>query len=162
MTKVSQNFVFEHPTLRDLASAIASLVDPSASLVEEDPVDAILSMIDLYSSNLPNEVCKEKSCSRDDIIVLFTGTTGNIGSHTLAALLTDPRISRVYTLNRLNSASTGDRQTTAFKERDLPVELLKNSKLVGLYGDIALSNFGLKQTVYDEVCVLLVGFASRR
>ena len=111
----------------------------------------ISSLIASYSSEFPKSTSKENTSTRDQVVVLFTGTTGNIGSHTLAALLADARIHRVYTLNRVNSISLSDRQKQAFEDRDLPVELLKDSKLVELYGDVALGKFGLKQVVYEEV-----------
>ena len=156
---ISQNFVFEHSTIQDLASAIADIAVTSSIAAEEDPVPAITSLIDQYSSNLPRVVAKTNS--GDDIVVLCTGTTGNVGSYILAALLSDNRIKRVYALNRLTPTSTINRQNVAFEERDLPVELLASPKLVGLYGDITLGNFGLKKSVYDEVRAFCISRALR-
>ena len=52
-------------------------------------------------------------------VILITGTTGNIGSHILAQLLSDDRISVVYALNRASTTRT-DRLRSAFVERVHP------------------------------------------
>lgn len=106
---------------------------------------AIKTTLDSYLKDLPKPVYTFPS-----IIVLLTGSTGNIGSHVLASLLNEPRVQRVYTLNRPSSTAE-DRQKATFIDRDLPVRLLGNGKLVQLSGVVTEDNFGLEPAVLDRV-----------
>lgn len=133
--RVSSNFVFEHPTLQSLADAIVSLVDPSSIETARDTIQEVTNMINKYAVDLPHPVSAEPS--RREIVVLLTGSTGNIGSSILAALLTHPRVHKVYTLNRTSSTSVAERQTAAFVEHKFPVELLADPKLRSLTGDVS-------------------------
>lgn len=162
-SNITQNFVFEHPTLRELAEAISDIIQPhqasgktsasGATNGQADAAAAILSMLEKYSVGLPTNISKSKHSSGDEIVVLLTGSTGNVGSQLLAALIAEWRVKKVYTLNRPSPAvkEGEDRQRTAFEERKLPVKLLNQDKYVPLYGDLSVDGFGLEQTVYEEV-----------
>ena len=148
---ISSNFIFEHSTVEQLAAAIASLVDPSSASAFQahSVVDDIRAMIAKYTADLPTAKAKGKALSTAPVILL-TGSTGNIGSHILACLLSEPRIGRVYTLNRPSADPLG-RLRSAFSERGLPVELLDDPRLISLAGDITRDNFGLDEAQYEEV-----------
>ena len=82
----------------------------------------------------------------------MTGSTGNLGSHVLATLLADDRVSKVFSMDR--QSKTHDSSTRiigAFEDRGLPTNLLNSRKFVTLTGDFNLPNFGLEQNVYEEV-----------
>ena len=147
---ITQNFVFDHPTLRDLAGAIAELVTPTKKVDDETPVDMIKSFIDRYASALPLKTSKPKVAPGESICVLLTGSTGHIGSHVLALLLREQRVKKVYTLNRAKFSNL-NRQRIAFEENRLPVDLLYEDKLVQMFGDLALDEFGLETSEYEEV-----------
>ncbi len=148
-TEVPQNFIFDHPTLRSLASGIAELVNPGLVSEHKDPVKDIEDMIAKYSNNIPTAMTTWKYPSQ--IVVLLTGSTGNVGCHILEALLSEPLISKVYTFNRPSSTLQVDRQKAAFEVRNLPGDVLLSSKLVHLVGDLAAENFGLAKDVFGEV-----------
>lgn len=84
-------------------------------------------------------------------VILITGTTGSIGSHVLANLLTSPQVGKVYALNRKNQLSLLERQRDSFRTRSLDVGLIDSSKLVLLEGDTTQSDFGLPNVVLREV-----------
>ena len=117
-------------------------------------------MIAKYTADLPTAKAKTKAKAHDNAApaVLLTGSTGNIGSHILAYLLSDERVGCLHTLNR-PSADPLRRLRSAFSERGLPVELLDDSRFVSLAGDITRDNFGLEEAQYKEVCA--AKFASR-
>ena len=153
---VSSNLIFENPTVEQLASTIATLVDPSSTFVNlvlpaRSAADNVKAMIAKYTANLPTTKAKAKS--RDDAapVVLLTGSTGNIGSHILAYLLSEGRIGRVYALNRPSDDPLG-RLRSAFADRGLPVKVLDDPRLVSLTGDITRDDFGLEDIQYKEVC----------
>ena len=151
---VSQNFVFEYPSIRELASAVSALVGPSSQLMDPQQKRAqeIVELVERYTQDLPVVRGRQSQTSAGNqrVVALLTGSTGNIGSHILASLLADKRISRVYTLNRA-STSAEDRLVTAFEDRSLPTKLLSQSKLISLTGDISQENFGIAPGIYEEV-----------
>ncbi|GJE92564.1 acetyl-CoA synthetase-like protein [Phanerochaete sordida] len=152
-TEVSQNFVFENPSLPQLARSIVALVDPASSLngTARSPIDEIEEMITQYTADMPSGATIDRT-TRQGVAVLLTGTTGGIGSHILAALLADDRVSKVYAFNRPQSmADSARRQAAAFAERHLPTELLSTGKHVGLTGDLNEDYFGLDQHTFDEI-----------
>lgn len=147
---VTSNFVFEHPTLRELAEAISHLVDPTGTHEKEVVSATVKLLLEKYSASIPKAPSATKIPSTS-VVVLLTGSTGNVGSHVLASLLSEPRISKVYTLNR--RAARTDRQKVAFEERGISVDLLSHTKLTQLFGDVALPNFGVDDHMYREVGV---------
>ncbi|KAJ3525806.1 hypothetical protein NM688_g8348 [Phlebia brevispora] len=140
---VPQNFIFDHPTLRELAAGIAALINPVEGPQHKDHVKDIQDMLAKYSKNMPTY--------KQEIVVLLTGSTGNVGCHALASLLSEPRVTKVYTFNRPSANGGNNRQKAAFASRNLPVELLDSPKLVPLVGDLAIENFGLDKEVFAEI-----------
>jgi thioester reductase-like protein len=92
-------------------------------------------------------------------VVLLTGSTGNLGSQILASLLNDPRVEKVYALNRASSESRSMfvRHQERFEDKALDATLLTSERLVFVEGDTAHLRFGLSEAIYDEVsrCTVL-------
>ena len=153
---VSPNLVFERPTVRGLASFLNGLADPvSGSQHQLAPsgikATDIEALVRKYTSNMPSAKTRAHSAPPSPPVVLLTGSTGNIGSHILAYLLSNDRIARVYTLNRPSTSSPLERLEAAFSERALPEDILRHPKLSVLVGDISQSKFGLEPAAYSEV-----------
>ncbi|GJE99007.1 acetyl-CoA synthetase-like protein [Phanerochaete sordida] len=146
---VSQNFVYEHPTLQELAGVITELVK-NPEHEKKDPVEEIRAMLASYTDHLPTPAHPADGTTPASPVVLLTGSTGNVGSHILASLLANKRIQRVYTLNR-QSPYGSERDVLAFTERGLPRELLAQGKLVRLTGDVTQDRFGLEPEQFEEV-----------
>ncbi|KAJ3555784.1 hypothetical protein NM688_g2384 [Phlebia brevispora] len=153
--QISQNFVFEYPTIRQLATTVAALIDPAASGSEgmhKGPIDQIREFIDKYSAGFATRTQTSVLASQRELVVFLTGSTGNIGSHILVSLLSDDRISKVYTFDRPSpKARPVERQAGAFKDRGLPCELLSHKKLVSLAGDLNKPFFGLQEDLFHEI-----------
>ncbi|KAJ3537775.1 hypothetical protein NM688_g6625 [Phlebia brevispora] len=148
--RVSSNLVFDHPTLRELAVALSGIVGSNVA-EEKDIAHEILAMIERYSANMPKYNKEPRERADDGVVVLLTGSTGNIGSQLLAVLLSDARIARVYTLNRASSQSCTERQALAFEQRYLPTSVLSSNKVFQLVGDVSVEHFGLHESVYEEI-----------
>ena len=153
---VSSNFVFEHPTIRDLAVTLASFAvlstDSNPARAAADTRRAeIDALVAKYTADMPTARTHLGALQKTLPVVLLTGSTGNIGSHILAALLTDSHIHRVYALNRPSDIDAIARLKAAFRERQLPVELLNDIRLVCLEGDASRKSFGLVEQVYEDV-----------
>ena len=112
-------------------------------------------MIKTYTADLPKLTpSSSHRHSRDEIVVLMTGSTGNVGSQVLATLLADKRITKVYALNRPSTVSY-NRQQAAFLDRGLDAWLLEDTKFTELVGDISKEYFGLTPTIFNTVCLQL-------
>lgn len=145
--EIDQEFVFVHPTIQRLSSAIAALVDPSAAIVHGKV--NIKDLIAKYSADLPASKFANKPTSTSDFVVLLTGSTGSLGAHVLVALLEDPKVAKVYTLNR--GSDVAERQRLSFVDKDLPTDLLASKKLVQLTADLSRDDLGLESAVLNEI-----------
>ncbi|EKM59937.1 uncharacterized protein PHACADRAFT_206156 [Phanerochaete carnosa HHB-10118-sp] len=148
---VPANLVFERPSIQQFASALAALVDQSADAdAQRSPADEIRGMIAKYTADMPRARAGKAVDVGAVPVVLLTGSTGNIGSHILACLLAEPRIARVYALNR-PSADPHGRLAAAFRERGLPEKALDDPRLVSLVGDVTHERFGLDEAQYNDI-----------
>ncbi|GJE93359.1 acetyl-CoA synthetase-like protein, partial [Phanerochaete sordida] len=147
--QISQNFIFTHPTLHELSAALSQLVFGGEDSARRSAVQDITHMLDTYARDLPLVSRAHTPTTSTGAVVLITGSTGNVGSHMLATLLQEPRVARVYTLNRPAPAAH-DRQRRVFAERGLPVALLASAKLVPLSGNATDARLGLAPAAFDE------------
>ncbi|KAG6839971.1 hypothetical protein C0991_009950, partial [Blastosporella zonata] len=154
--ELSQNLIYSHPIIEDLAEHIVALFLPSdeaqsgaiasrSALIEE--------MIAKYSIGLDDSPSKKGVSRTAPAVVLLTGTTGNLGSEILAALLQDDRVQHVYAFNRPSQATltVEQRQLNGFKERGFSPDLLESSKLSFISSDAAQPNLGLDPEHYKRV-----------
>ena len=151
-THVSQDFVFLNPSLHKLAAAVVRLVHPdSSNSVATDGTHGtafVEQMITKYSDALPR-FRRASQVTEGDIVVLLTGTTGNLGAHILATLLSEKRVKKVYAFNRPSAKL--DRQRLAFMEGGLPLQLLTLEALHPLEGDTSRADLGLDRDTFLEV-----------
>lgn len=149
---VSQSFVFEHPTLHELALVIVALVGSGSSGVVRTAEQQIIDMIEKYAAGLPTPAYTPAHTNgvARDTVVLLTGSTGNVGSQLLASMLANSMFDKIYTLNR-GSAHIHDRQKVAFEERGLDSSLLDDPRLTQLVGEVTKKNFGLALEAFAEV-----------
>jgi len=69
-------------------------------VIASNRVNAIESMVDKYKAGLPKSILEGRNARpTDGLVVLLTGSTGNLGAQLLASLLL------VYTLDRPSLAS---------------------------------------------------------
>ncbi|KAG1767497.1 putative aminoadipate reductase [Suillus placidus] len=124
---ITQNIIFENPTIHSLARKVAALI-----------------------------TCADGTSELDGgRVVLLTGSTGALGSYILADLLGRPEVSTVYVLNRFSAAPgtySSLRQLKAFEERGLNTRLLTLSrKIFYLEGDVSQDRMGLASTTYERL-----------
>lgn len=117
----------------------------------------MLDMIAKYTVDFPvHEPVTDFTPDGPGAVVLLTGSTGTLGSYILAHLISDPRVLRVYALNRAASGkSTLDRQTDAFVDRGLDVALLQSPKFKLITGDASREHLGVDESTYIEVSAVL-------
>lgn len=113
-------------------------------------------MIARYSAGLPSEPgAKDDSKNHSGVVVLLTGSTGNLGSEILRLLCDDnSNVTKVYALNRRSSKQTiYERHAAQLGAKGVDGGFLRSPRLVFLEGDTALPNFDLDIDVYEEVCL---------
>ena len=155
-SSINMNFVFEHPTQKAIETFIVQLVlgvvDAAATpSTEEQHVEAMFAMCSKYTANL---IAHKPLAGVEPIngeVVLITGTTGSLGTYLLARLLQDPRVSRVYALNRAGKGSLLQRQEEACKDRGVDASLLQNDKLRLVVGETSEKSLGVGDVLYAEV-----------
>ncbi|KAF7341014.1 Acetyl-CoA synthetase-like protein [Mycena sanguinolenta] len=151
--KITQNFVYAHPSIEDLANAIAAVVRGDANVSLNNAKAAVETTIAKYSEGLgtPLSLHHKRGSSSMSQVVLLTGSTGGLGSHILEILLRHPAIERVYTFNRPGRIPVSERQREAFVDRALDITLLVSEKLIYLEGDSAKENLGLPLDVWTTL-----------
>ncbi|PCH33942.1 acetyl-CoA synthetase-like protein [Wolfiporia cocos MD-104 SS10] len=150
--RVQPNFIFTHPTLVEMAAAIVRYVSsgPDDDDTVGSPVADIEALIKKYTAQLPSAPAAPIQWSGEQgSVVLITGTTGALGSLILAKLLVNSRVQHVFALNR--GSALFDRQRTAFETARLPLELLTESKLTLLSGNLEKADFGLDSATLDKI-----------
>jgi hypothetical protein len=85
--------------------------------------------------------------------VLLTGSTGALGSHLLAHLLTRDTVQHVYALNHISTGGDTliERQAKALAEQGLSPALAGSTKLTLLVADLAEEDFGVSAEQMKEV-----------
>lgn len=150
ITFINQNTVYTYPTIDRLTNYLVGLVaDPNWTEDVKSHVDQIETMIAQYSNPWPTV----DGNSEPGMVVLLTGSTGNIGSHILEALLREPRILRIYTFNRPSSRQVSllDRHRDRFEDKGFDKALLSSEKLVFLEGDASQDCLGVPPLIFNEV-----------
>ncbi|KAK0463970.1 uncharacterized protein EV420DRAFT_1638889 [Desarmillaria tabescens] len=138
--QITDNFVYTHPTISQLAAFLYSLARGNTDVVRTEPdlrVNAMHAMVKKYAKGLPNGTSSTPSPVTSGKIVLVTGTTSSLGSHILANLVLDTSVDRIYAVNRPAKLTLSDRQREAFVSRGLDVDLLDSDKVVLVQADIS-------------------------
>lgn len=146
--RISQDFVYSHPTIRLLAAGIRHLIEPTHNSRGSDG-SLIQSFIEKYTPQLPT--LQSATLTPGNPVVVLTGSTGHLGCQILASLLSRENVAKVYTFNRGGDITR--RQKLSFKAVGLPVALLEDNRLVQLQCDLGVDGLGLSGELLQEVSV---------
>ncbi|KAG5724635.1 L-aminoadipate-semialdehyde dehydrogenase [Termitomyces sp. T112] len=148
---VKQDLVSSIPTIKGISNYIVAL--QLRKFESDERVSTIERLIMKYGGDfhpsLPGNSASPSS-QTSGLVVLLTGSTGQLGSQILARLLENNHIGKVYALNR----GGGDLQTRhigRFEDIGLDLDLLGSSKLVMLCGDSTRCDLGLDKQLYEEI-----------
>jgi thioester reductase-like protein/acyl-coenzyme A synthetase/AMP-(fatty) acid ligase len=137
--------VYANPTINALVKTIGDSLhgkdaNADATKSREQNIDKVIKK---YTQNLPAPI--EHTPRQQKHVVVLTGSTGSLGNYLLEGLIADPSISKIYCLNR---SSAQERQKHSFEERDAVPDF---TKVVFLHAALGKPNFGLTDTIYDEL-----------
>ncbi|KAJ4475452.1 male sterility protein-domain-containing protein [Lentinula lateritia] len=156
---VSENVVYNHPTIASLSQYLLELgAQDSGSQSSRSHEEAIEDMITLYSQGLDDPIDSHSNgdlngaSASGRIVVLLTGSTGNLGAQILADLLLNDSVSFIYSLNRPSTrVSIQQRQRERFQDKALDERLLSSDKLLLLEGDTSQPMLGLSTEIYEKL-----------
>ena len=144
------NFVYQHPTVSALGKFIHDLTSTGVSRQLDNTVKEMTDLVDKYTKNFPTHEPSGGAMPQGDV-VLITGTTGAIGSNTLAELYKSSGVAKIIVLARKAITPVLFRQKKALEERGLDPRIASSSKITLLEGDPALPGLGLGDDVLLEL-----------
>ena len=126
----------------------------------ETRIEAMRAMVLKHTADFPTFRPDEARQSGKDAgdVVLVTGSTGSLGCHLLAQLVSRTEVRRVYAFNRPSKDGTAlrRRQEAELLVQGLSAQVLDSDRVVLLEGDLAQPMFGLPENVYSEVSFYLL------
>ena len=145
--KITATVIYSNPTVEKLAKAIQKSMqscDGNDPNLHEDPMQ-MQTMLSKYSRDMPNKRRPSTNpCSHASMYVLLTGSTGSLGSYLLKSLLDNPRVCKVYCLNRSIAAEKRQRRGHAICDWE-------QERVGFLHGDLSKSHLGLDVVLYREL-----------
>jgi thioester reductase-like protein len=163
---LGQNVVFEYPNIRSLATHLYTQ-RTGIEARQEDELQVMIELIEKYSSfkkHVPGPdhvdgqvvvshriICDTKIIANKLRFQLLTGTTGSLGAHILAQLMSNVKVKAIYCLVRASSqAAARERIDTALASKKLgPSPNI--GKVICLPSDLSNSQLGLEASVLDDL-----------
>lgn len=150
LVELPSDFVYSNPSIARLATA---LTNPHASQENASrKQQEMRKMVKKYAK------CRGPGPARkDDVVVLLTGATGNLGAHILPVLSEMITVKRVISLVRVLSSSHAPaseeslrtRQEDACKKMGIPTTKINWSKIDLIGYDAAAASFGMSESKYE-------------
>ncbi len=154
--------IYKYPSVRQLSASFDALLQGSIP-VSHTSESTLESMIDRYStfsadraSPVDSAISMGSEESEDQgpeaSVVLLTGSTGSLGTHVLARLISSSNVQAIYCLNRASIQTTlKQRQQSMFKTQGLDVTLLDSPKVFLIEGNMTEERFGLEDHLFRRV-----------
>ncbi|KAF2799236.1 acetyl-CoA synthetase-like protein [Melanomma pulvis-pyrius CBS 109.77] len=139
--------VYSNPTIDAITTVVSALTENMAPIESgETDEEKMNNLYKLHTAGLPLSARQAQDKPLGKVVVLLTGSTGSLGSYILDTLLSDPRVSTIYCLNRGSGSH----------ERQLKSQALKGlqtlqSKVKCIDADISKAYFGLPMHVYRDL-----------
>ncbi|KAJ5344664.1 NRPS-like enzyme [Penicillium brevicompactum] len=157
--KLSQNFVFENPSLQAMAEALTCVrlgQDPQQEIAVEERMSAL---IEKYSANFESHIPVARQTDGQHIIV--TGATGSLGAHVVVQLAQSEDVRAIYCLVRARSAHAARRRVhESLRARGLSYDLTsaQEGKIIALPADLGNKNLlGLEESSYNTLIESVTG-----
>lgn len=144
--QLGSNVIFDNANVARLAKHLYALrMDEVMPEDDEGEIEEMETMIKKYS-RFKRHVSGSSPAPKGHVVVL-TGSTGSLGAHILALLLTRSDVRNVYCLVR--GENPQDRVLEALRQRDLSVP--DATLLVALTSDLSKKDLGLSRGILDKL-----------
>ncbi|RYP27075.1 hypothetical protein DL768_011344 [Monosporascus sp. mg162] len=114
---ISAEFIYRHPSVRELAAALRRILTSNESSLRSGIRDRAAEMMGLADQVLSK--LKQSPPAISPRVVLLTGATGNFGAHSLARLVRDGLVSKVICLVRRKQSRLGAQASDGVVEESL-------------------------------------------
>ncbi|KAH0104444.1 acetyl-CoA synthetase-like protein, partial [Aureobasidium melanogenum] len=148
---VGRNFVFDFPTLTEMANEILRLQQGAPKQTKLSVEERMAAMVDKYAGFEQHRAVQKPA---DGAYVVVTGATGSLGAHVVAILAAQSTTKKVFCLVRAKDAETATtRVYQSLRERRLLHTLPINarSKIAAYSCDLAGETLGLDSTQYEAI-----------
>ncbi|KAL7931542.1 NRPS-like enzyme [Trichoderma chlorosporum] len=149
---IATRVIYSNPSVDRLAEFIFQSLSQSDEKADYgdyhgQQIKEMQEMVAKYTLELPERNVSQMDPNDTDQTVILTGSTGSLGSYILDQLISSPRVSKIYALNR--GADGGlSRQKAASTSRSLSIDF---SKVEFLGVDLSKPQFGLEAAKYAEL-----------
>lgn len=135
---IQNDFIYRYSTVRKIAAALRQHQTNSTDIQDRD---AIVERFILANVALPERK-----------VILLTGSTGSLGAHLLAKLVSDPGVSQIVCLNRVHAGqSARERLLKSLREKRLGIHEQHWNKVKLLESNIADERLGLDEEEYTHL-----------
>lgn len=147
---ISQKAVYANPTARSMTTFLESLGRPQGVLAGAflDQIGVLQEFYERYRQQLPSGEDLPIARTPAPTTVLLTGSTGNLGSYLLHALLQRYDVNEIICLNR--SGDAAERQLKGNAERELCTYFTKTNVRF-MHADLSQPLLGLNPIDYDYI-----------
>jgi len=150
---ISSKTIYANPTVESLLRVLDSRSKPDSISQGDDTVARRIArmsaLVEKYIEGLPRRtpnMDRVPHLSHDPLCVVLTGSTGTLGTNLLQALLEDPKVSKVYCLNR--AADARQRHEKSFSRRGVKYHL---ENVEFLKADFGHPQFALPSNKFTEL-----------
>ncbi|KAL2004119.1 hypothetical protein VTN02DRAFT_6583 [Thermoascus thermophilus] len=140
---ITSQKVYANPTVEQLSRFLSGIINGDAE-DGEARVEKIDRLLNKYTADLPEQELDVSGIPETHTVIL-TGSTGSLGNYLLSVLLNDPKVAKVYCMNRSDAKS---RQEKSFQEKGLNFNADKVEFLQVAFGE---EKFGLDDDKYEEM-----------
>lgn len=151
--KLSQNFVFENPSIQAMAEELTRLRLGGTEQKQTPVEDRMAELIEKYGRDFKKHFPVSRDYDGEHFVV--TGATGSLGAHIVAQLVQNDRVRKVYCLVRAASPlSAFHRVRQSLHARFLSSSITPDAerKIVALPADLSNDvRLGLDEAVYEEL-----------
>ena len=151
---ISLSIIYTNPSIRALIQIIFRLLNENRCLQElemQRSLEYEKNLVAKYTARIDaiHEAAPVPNLSRRNHCVLLTGSTGIVGSHILEVLVNEPRVHKIFCLNRSADGETAQRQKS--EELGLPSATDTKGKATFYRVDLSQANFGLSAKQYQSI-----------
>lgn len=153
--KISANTIYSYPTVEKMTFEIGrilasqTLKKANAFSSRHNYEEKMQTLLSNALKGVPiNSRRASKERSPDQMRIILTGSTGYIGSNIFNSLLANPKVCKIYCLNR--SVNAEERQRAGQAAKSLCTEWSRN-RVKFLTCTLPNENFGLQDQHYDDM-----------
>ncbi|KAL3465624.1 hypothetical protein BJX64DRAFT_50149 [Aspergillus heterothallicus] len=152
MQDFSPNLIYLHPSVGELSDAVIRLRSNQQASTEATRTARLQqrdALLHKYTAQIAKSVSRTTAAQRASTghTVILTGSTGNLGTYILNALLKDPSVSHIHCLNRRSDAEEAYHKKAASSS----LTTLASSRATFWKADLSQPSLGLPPTAYETL-----------